>query len=565
MSPGRAAALTGAGLVGLLWLAYRPSLDGGFVYDDGRFVASNPALVPLGNPLRFFTDPTTADPAGGHVGIWRPLRTLSFAADRAWFGSDAPWLRRVSVLWHVGAALALFALIGALTGSGLAAAAGAALFGVHPVGVEAVAWISSRDSPMALLFLVLSVVLFRRAGGWALAGAVAAGALAMAAREVAVVLPALLVAHEALGLGRGRRRWARIAPFAALAALYLAGRHAALGDAGGQARAGDRPVVAELATSSAGLLHSAGRLAWPWSFGFDHQLPPAGGFSDPRALGGLALLSGAIALAVVLRRRAPEVAFGIAWALLTWLPVSGVVPLNIATADRFLYVPLAGVALAGGGLLARGAARAGRTGRLVIDCASAGALALLAFTTMSHAAAFRTNETLWSAVLARDPESFRAHHGLGAALHLRGSDEEAERHLRLAAALRPDHPRTFFDLGRLLAGRAPGEAAEALERAVTLWEGRGETAMERDAARAALRLVADLHARAGRAGETLAALERLVRLEPPSAELYADVGALRRRRGDLDGAARSYREALRVRPGFEPAERALRELEGRRP
>jgi len=565
VSGGRAGALMGAGLVGLLGLAYAPSLDGGFVYDDGRFVASNRALVPIGNPLRFFTDPTTADPAGGHVGIWRPLRTLSFAVDRSLFGTAARWFRRVSLLWHGAAALALWALIRVLTGSTLAAAAGAALFGVHPVGVEAVAWISSRDSPMALLFLVLAVLLHRRPGVWALGGALLAGALAMAAREVAVVLPFLLLAHELLGLGRGRPRWAHLAPFAALALLYVVARHAALGDAGGQARAGERPVVTELATSAAALLHSAGRLAWPAGPGFDHQLPPAGGFADPRALGGVAVLVGSVALAVGLRRRAPEAAFGILWAIVTWLPASGVIPLNIATADRFLYVPAAGVALAvGGGLGRMAAALPGSAGRLAIGCASAGALALL-LTTMGHAAAFRTNETLWSAVLARDPGNFRAHHGLGAALHLRGCDEEAERHLRLSAALRPDHPRTFFDLGRLLADRAPDEAAAALERAVALWEGRGEAAMEREAERSALRLLADLHARAGRVPQTLAALERLVALEPPSAELFADVGELRRRRGDLDGAARSYREALRVRPDFEPAARALRELEGRRP
>ena len=114
------------------------STDADFVYDDTRFILLNPDVRDLRAPWDYL-DPATAGPAG--TGIYRPLRTLSFALDHALFGTDVrPW-RIESVLLHGLAAALLAVMLATLTGSPAGAVIGGLVFGFHPATAEVSSWL----------------------------------------------------------------------------------------------------------------------------------------------------------------------------------------------------------------------------------------------------------------------------------------------------------------------------------------------------------------------------------------------------------------------------------------
>jgi hypothetical protein len=155
----------GAVLLSLLVVAaFARSLGGGFVWDDQRFIAENPAVVSPASWLAFFTDPTTADTFGAR-GILRPMRTLEFALDHALFGLSPAAFRIHSLLWHLAASVALLSVLRRLLPDPRAALVAAVFWAVHPVQAESVAFVSSRgDVAMGALCLVSILFAMRSQG-----------------------------------------------------------------------------------------------------------------------------------------------------------------------------------------------------------------------------------------------------------------------------------------------------------------------------------------------------------------------------------------------------------------
>src|SRR5439155_1216958 len=189
-------------------LAHAGSLAGGFVYDDHRFIEHNPAIASLANVPKFFADPSTASAAAGvEPDIYRPLRTLDFAVDRALFGLSPFGWHLASVLLHAANAVLVWLLILRLLAPPkaaspplrpgrhadprraplLAAAAGAVLFAVHPVTAESVAWVSSRGDLLAWTLVLLALEVLARPGGVRTALGAGLVFLACLAKESAVV------------------------------------------------------------------------------------------------------------------------------------------------------------------------------------------------------------------------------------------------------------------------------------------------------------------------------------------------------------------------------------------
>ena len=163
----RAVRLSLAAVVVATVLAHVRCLGLGFVYDDHRFVEKNPSIATLAEPWRFFADPTTASAAQGvEPDVWQPLRTLHFAVDRALFRLDPAGFHLGNLVIHVLVAALVWRLLlvllrgevargpwpagaAAERAAAVAAAAGALFFALHPVTVEAVAWVSSRGDLLA--------------------------------------------------------------------------------------------------------------------------------------------------------------------------------------------------------------------------------------------------------------------------------------------------------------------------------------------------------------------------------------------------------------------------------
>jgi tetratricopeptide (TPR) repeat protein len=571
--------------------AFAPSLGAGFTYDDFPVVLGDPAV----------TSPRLADTfaEGWHA---RPLRALSFRLDRALFGEAPAGYHLHSVLWHAACVLLLHRWLLRLGAGAAGALLGALLFAWHPVHVEAVANVSNRKEPLCLAFSLLSCLAWSRAvearglrrGLWA--GASAAGLwAALLAKQVAVALPLALLAYETCCVPRERRlllaRPRLLVAGAVVGASLLAFEVARNIDLTALAAShslkgwsGELSVQAVVLSSARAFWRHAQMLVLPSGLCPDHTLALSRSLVEPAtALAWLALAALA-GLALALVRRAPLAAFGLLWMLVHWLPVSNLVPSTFLVAERYLYVPSAGLSL----LLAWAVplvagALPGQAARRTATALAALALAALALTTARTAARWQGEETLWAWALECNPASYRAHTELGnqrkAAGDLAGALEHYSRAIELGfEGAFYNRANVFVALGRLeeavrdydrAVGFAPdmvqiqrnradarlalGDAAGALEdldHALAREPEHAGTRLSRGAALLAL----------GRLAEAEAELGRAVALEPGLAAAHYNLGLVRLHRGDGDGARASLGVALRL--GLEPARRALELLGG---
>ncbi len=425
------------------------SLGGAFVYDDTRFISDNPAVVRHVGWLRYFADPATVDSMGSHA-IVRPLRTIDFALDWSLFGNSPAAFHVHSLLWHALAAALLCLVLRRLVGDGGAALAGALLWAVHPVQVESVAWISSRgDAAMGAcsLLSILFALRAERVGG-DLAVSLVAAAAAMCFKETAVALPLVVVALR--WTGRARTPWW---PHLVVAGGYLVYRFTVGG--------GDQSAGYVLGGSVVGTFATMFR-----AFGFyvvetllpaqslDWYLTPSTTILDGAALVWLAAHAALVASAVLARRRAPLWTLAVAWFYVFLLPVSNwPFFLGIPTTERFLYLPLAGVALAIAWTLAR-APRAATTAALV-------AAAALGAQSAARTTMWRSDDELWRTALA-DHET-----PIGRTRLSRADVVEALA-LREEVARLPDGPERTAQAARGLA--LLEQALDHAHRAIAIWK-----------------------------------------------------------------------------------------------
>lgn len=336
-------------LVGLLALLFHlPARGGGFLfYDDERFVVLNREIEHIGNPLRFFVDlETTAAREKPTTDIYRPVRTLSYAVLYQLFGKRQPaWWHGLAVLLHAGCAMLLAWLL-LLAGCGRwPAAAGALLFALHPVTVQTTAWICSLGDLWCGLFVLSSMIAWARDRRILAAVALLA---ALFSKEHAVVVPGLWLAWDWLLRPARRRAPAALGGVATGLALvigFLVFR-ASLGGTLGQI---EEPLggshAAAVFTMLGGLGWYGATLLFPYGPTFDARVTVHESLFAWPVWIGLAILA---ALVYGTVRGSPRTRLACTWFLMALVPVSNVlVPLKIPTADRFLYLPLMGLAFLG--------------------------------------------------------------------------------------------------------------------------------------------------------------------------------------------------------------------------
>lgn len=495
-------------------LAYANALEGDFVQDDVITVRDNRLLD--GSLAALFRAPYPNAEAG--TGLYRPLLMATFLVDRWILGPEASaaGFHLANVLWHAAACLALLWLLRGLLGPGPVAPAGALLFAVHPVHAEAVTGLVGRADLQAALAVILAVACFerfRRAAGrrvllWSLAAAALVG-LGLLCKEAAVVAPGLCAllewyhrreGGEGAGPGGIRRVAAGIALQGVAILAYLGVRMSVIGAVGVEGavftQARTDPLCRLLVMGKV-LLDELRLCFLPVGLSGSYAVNTrtdllAVPHGDLLAWGAVLLVAATVALALALRRRHPATALGLGWFWIALLPTSNLLlPIGAIRADRFLYLPSAGICVMAAVWLTA-AARALRSPDRAPWAAAAGSALLPALLTagllMTHTRnyAWSSNETFWTDSLAKEPgdplalvslASVRYEEGL--ALQYHGEEEEARRNLEAAAGLageavrlRPDLPAFHRFHGEILAalGRE-AEAEAAFERARRLGAG----------------------------------------------------------------------------------------------
>jgi hypothetical protein len=415
--------LTVAALLLAVAVVFGRGLDNGFVYDDYWLVESNPALRDPGPLARFLGSPLFADMlrpddavwAKGGIEYWRPFVKFALLVQHRLFAGRAAGFHAVSLVVHAASVVLLFVWLWRRLASGpapvsrrqtparlagapadprrtLAAGLGAALFALHPVRVESVAWVSGCTDLWMVFWVLVGLVAWQRPGRSATLAASAAFALAALAKETALVVPAGLALDAWAARRLDRTAWRRLAaPTAALAAVLVVW-FVLLPPSPGGARFGGIPRI----LTSIALY--AGRVVWPVHPSTQVGVMDADGrfaFGVANLVAGALLVVAIAGFTFAARRRLawrPWLA-DLGWVVLPLLPVLNVIAIGYTTlvAERFLALPLVGIAA----LAARAVTTAPRAA--VPVAASAGAAAAVAGGVISarYIPHLRDNASLW--------------------------------------------------------------------------------------------------------------------------------------------------------------------------
>lgn len=530
--------------VGVYW----PVRCGEFVSDDFRFIVDHTAqLSRADTPGAFFTDPSTVS-TPPDPDIWRPLRTSAFALELQAFGLDPCGFHAVSIGLHALVVVLVFAWAIALVGVG-AAACGAALFGVHPLASEAVAWISSRADPMVAVAILLAILTARRCErtrrGWIGLALLAIGA--GLAKESGVMLPALYL----LDVRMRRERWLprdSRAPWVAICvgtlvylalyfALFRAGVHAQVGWYGGS-------FSTHLPYALLGLGTLVRLVFWPVDQHFLWEPAMFSPASTALVVGAVLATMLAFGVVVATRRRIPIVGLGAAWFIVALLPAANLLlPMRTVLAERFAYVPLCGVALAAAAVLRR----LPRGWRIAVTTLL---IVPLGVRTWQRATDFAAPRALYEATLHSWPRSSAAWMGLAELERERGAFDVAATGFDAAAAAALPDVRQHWRC-RLAAATCRLEAGDSAAAVRSLQEFLAAVEADPVVARACADAIPDALFHLGQAHGLAREYERaaglfedlLARYPPRPAWLDA-WGELERVRGDHQAAIELFTRAL---------------------
>lgn len=498
-----------------------------------------------------------------HMGHFQPLTWLTLGFDYTWAeavlgdGMDARAYHATNTLLHalnaflfVFIASRLLALAPVTRAARpaalvLAAALAGLLFGVHPLRVESVAWVTERRDLLSSFFFLAAVLAYLRwteprrprEPGW-IALTFASFVLGLLSKVSVVVLPVVLLVLDWYPLHRIHPRGIRRAimektPFFVLSLAF--GLIAAIG----QARnhwlypLDQHPLGARIAQSFYGLLFYVTKTVAPYGLlPINEMRFPVDPF-EPRFIAAAVIVVLAAVLLLRFRRRVPALAAAALAYAVVLAPVIGIAQNGSQiVADRYSYLSCLGwAAVAAGGALALAMRRPALARPLAI--AAVLVVAGLSVLTWRQCLVWRNTTALWTYTAARAPESSIAQNGYGYVLLMQGRAADAIPHLRRAIALQPSNEQAHANLWRAL--RQSGDE-EAL----------------------------------------IAAYRESIRLRPSLSDAHFNLGNALMRRQEAGAAAESYREAVRLRPGiatyhgalakacYDSGDRAAAELENRR-
>jgi tetratricopeptide (TPR) repeat protein len=528
-------------------------------YDDPDYVSRNPAVA------RGLSLDGARWAAGFHAANWHPLTWLSHMLDVQLFGLEPGPMHVVNAVLHALNAGLLFLALSALTLRFWPSLLVAALFAVHPLRVQVVAWIAERKELLASAFFFALLGAYARyartRGRAAYAAVVAFLALGCMAKPMLVTAPFVLLLLDAWPLARlganppaesAARVWLEKLPLFAIAAASCSLTVLAQRAGGALGELAALSFADRLWTAGTGVLEYLRSCAWPSGL--------AAFYPHPLLTGGGVLVTGAIGLAVVLalslaawvlRRRAPALFTGWFWFIGMLVPVLGLMQVgDPAWADRYAYLPSIGLAMA----LVFGLAEALRerenllAGLALAGVAAAAALSVVTARTLPH---WRDSRALFERALAVTEGNWIAHNNLGLVYLERRETARAREHFESAARMRPSFVQARFNLG--LAREADGQFAQAVESyraALAVRPGHAETLLR----------MAALARAEGSHEQAKEFYEQAIQANPSHAGVWIGFARLLLETGDVDRAGNCAASALKLEASLPDAHVILAEI-----
>jgi tetratricopeptide (TPR) repeat protein len=584
----------------LVLLAFGRTIGHDFVnYDDNKYVYQNPHVTG-GVTVEGIAWALTAR----HASNWHPVTWLSHMLDCQVYGLWAGGHHLTNVLLHAATAILLFLVLRQMTGQHWPSAFAAALFAIHPLRVESVAWVAERKDVLSGLFFMLTLMAYVRyarrpfsiAGYLAVLGLFGLGLMA---KPMLVTVPLVLLLLDYWPLNRfvegaAPRNWRLVVEKVPLLLMSAASCMATLWAQSGAIAATDH-VAWPWRMGNAAVSYVTYLTQWLWPVNLA-VLYPHPGDSLPiwKIVAAIATLTAISVIAVAWRRSCPYLLTGWFWYLVVLLPVIGLLQVGRqAMADRYTYLPQIGlcIAVVWGGrhmivlLTLRAKMALGdltRSVRSTFGIASAILLTTMLGCTWCQVAYWQDSETLWNRALACTTQNPVAHYNLGVALAGLGRIDGAMAQYRKAVDVKPTCAEARYNLAVLLAGRrrmdeaiaeyeevlhdepdfaeahnnlgvalvARGRVAEAIghyQEALRIMPGFGEAHNNQGNALAML----------GRIDEAIVQYEEVLKINPSNAEAHNNLGAAMIRQDRVDEAVAHYRRALELKPDYAEAHNNL--------
>jgi len=564
--------------------AFAPAVRNGFInYDDDSNLLQNTRVqqgITLEGLRWAFTTVRTAN--------WHPLTWISHMIDFQLFGSWAGGHHMTSVLIHAANAALLFWVLHAMTGAVWRSALVAALFGLHPLRVESVAWAAERKDVLTLLFGLLALAAYlrfarrRTAGGYT--AALALYAAALMSKAMLVTFPVLLLLLDLWPLNRwsrgrripffpGRHLLLEKVPFLVPAAALSLLTFLIQQSGGAVGYLAQFPLRQRIGNVFCSYVNYLVKTLWPARLAVIY---PYYWEDVPwwQPVFGAAFVAAVTLAAVLALRRRPALLVGWAWYLGALVPVIGIVQVGSQSmADRYTYIPQIGVLIMiawGLGYLAEGRPRV-RAATLV---AAPLVIAALATATWVQITYWRTSVTLFSRAVAVTEKNFIAYTQLGSALLDMGRTQEGSEYLARSYRIAPNYRAVILEAsGDYYSEQGQARAAaEQYRKALAIvpfnrlirkkLDALGDLANapatapapdpHRDGFNRGNALVGS-----GRREEAVAAYREAIRAMPEDYEAWHNLGCVLHELGRTDEAIAALEESLRIKPDNPTAQRNL--------
>ena len=517
-------------LFAAVWIVFGRSLTHAFVnFDDEVYVYQNPE-VSAGLTVRGLIGAF----AHSHARNWHPLTTVSHLLDCQWFGLNAGGHHFTNVLLHSISAVLLLLVLRKFTGALWPSAMVAAVFALHPLRVESVAWVAERKDVLSGLFFMLTLGAYVRyvrapaeAKGYAML--IVCFAAGLLCKPMLVTVPAVLLLLDFWPLGRferapGKARRNRQAapqaswlslvrekiPLLLLSALSCVATLLAQRDSVGAMEA--LPLSWRIENALVTFVVYLVQIIWP--FGLAPFYPhPAGTLPMINVVASLAVIGLLTTFAIHYRNTKPWLLVGWLWYLIMLLPVIGIVQVGLqGHADRYTYLPHIGIYLAVVWSLAE-FLRGRRVPRTVVMAAATAFLLTMSYLSWVQTGYWRDSRTLWNHTAAVTSDNEVAENNLGILLEHEGRADEAISHYEKAVAIQTGRGQARYRLTLALSENNLGNA----------------------------------FARKGEPDQAVSHYRRAVALRPDYADGWYNLGVLLSQNRDVDGAIECFKKALAVR------------------
>jgi Tfp pilus assembly protein PilF len=588
----RLAALLVLATVALYW----PATHHDFInFDDPDYVTANVHVqngLTLGNIQWAFSHLVSSN--------WHPVTMLSHMLDCQLFGLKPGAHHLVSVLFHAANTVLLFALLRSLTGAVWRSALVAALFALHPLHVESVAWISERKDVLSAFFGLLCLMAYAQYVGKSRVHspqskgfyflALLFFALGLMSKAMLVTWPFVMLLLDWWPLRRIYDLRFTIynlkplliekIPFFALAAAASVVTYVAQKQGGAVVAMENLPLGERAGNALVSYCRYLGKLFWPVDLAVFYPHPIHWPVAEVVLAG--VFLAGISALVFLQRRRQPFLLMGWLWFVGTLMPVIGLVQAGEqAMADRYTYIPSVGIFILtiwGAHELARG----WRHHAMGLSAAGTATLVLCVVLTRQQLGYWQDSETLFRHALKVTRNNYIALDNYGNALFDKGRPGEAIREFREALRLKPDDANAHYNLGAALGAIGqideaipqfqpairlkPGDAWDYYDLGVALAK-KGQTDEAIRQFQTALRLkpddpkvhfnLGDALVKKGQTGEAISQYREAIRLKPDYAIAHYNLGNALDNKGRTDEAIREFQEAVRLKPNDADTHNAL--------